>query len=79
MSQQRKRIVGAHGKHVRITLQFPMSWFNTASLPKQWLDDVLSHAWAFGPGGDKLEGMEIGVAGSIADRRMRIRPARSII
>ena len=48
--------------HDRIILQFPMFWFSTPSLLKQWLDDVLSYGWAFGPGGDKLEGKEIGVA-----------------
>jgi putative NADPH-quinone reductase len=49
-------------EHDRIILQFPMFWFSTPSLLKQWLDDVLSYGWAFGPGGDKLEGKEIGVA-----------------
>jgi putative NADPH-quinone reductase len=49
-------------KHDRIILQFPMFWFSTPALLKQWLDDVLSYGWAFGPGGDKLEGKEIGVA-----------------
>jgi putative NADPH-quinone reductase len=58
--------VGAEQKlleeHDRIILQFPMFWFSTPALLKQWLDDVLSYGWAFGPGGDKLEGKEIGVA-----------------
>jgi putative NADPH-quinone reductase len=49
-------------EHDRIILQFPMFWFSTPSLLKQWLDEVLSYGWAFGPGGDKLEGKEIGVA-----------------
>ena len=48
--------------HDRIILQFPLFWFSTPSLLKQWLDDVLAYGWAFGPGGDKLEGKEIGVA-----------------
>jgi putative NADPH-quinone reductase len=39
-----------------------MFWFSTPSLLKQWLDGVLAYGWAFGPGGDKLEGKEIGVA-----------------
>ncbi len=48
--------------HDRIILQFPMFWFSTPSLLKQWLDEVLAYGWAFGPGGDKLEGKEVGVA-----------------
>lgn len=48
--------------HDRIILQFPLFWFSTPSLLKQWLDDVLAYGWAFGPGGDKLEGKEIGLA-----------------
>jgi putative NADPH-quinone reductase len=48
--------------HDRIILQFPMFWFSTPALLKRWLDDVLAYGWAHGPGGDKLEGKEIGVA-----------------
>ena len=48
--------------HDRIILQFPLFWFSTPALLKQWMDDVFAYGWAFGPGGDKLEGKEIGVA-----------------
>jgi putative NADPH-quinone reductase len=48
--------------HDRIILQFPFYWFSPPALLKQWIDDVFAYGWAFGPGGDKLEKKEIGIA-----------------
>jgi putative NADPH-quinone reductase len=48
--------------HDRIFIQFPLFWFNVPALLKQWLDEVFAYGWAFGPGGDKLKGKEIGLA-----------------
>jgi putative NADPH-quinone reductase len=48
--------------HERIIIQFPLYWFNVPALLKQWLDEVFAYGWAFGPGGDKLAGKEIGLA-----------------
>jgi glutathione-regulated potassium-efflux system ancillary protein KefG len=48
--------------HERIVLQFPFYWYSTPSLLKKWQDQVLSFGWAYGPGGDKLNGKEILVA-----------------
>lgn len=48
--------------HDRVIFQFPMFWFATPALLKQWFDDVLGYGFAYGPGGDALEGKEIGVA-----------------
>lgn len=48
--------------HQRIIIQFPLFWFNVPALLKQWLDEVFAYGWAFGPGGDKLHGKEIGLA-----------------
>jgi putative NADPH-quinone reductase len=48
--------------HDRIILQFPFYWYSTPALLKQWQDDVLSYGWAYGPGGNKLHGKELGLA-----------------
>ena len=42
--------------HDAILFQFPMFWYSTPSLLKEWEDIVLEHGFAYGAGGDKLEG-----------------------
>lgn len=42
--------------HDAIVLQFPIYWYSTPSLLKEWLDLVLEYGFAYGPGGDKLAG-----------------------
>lgn len=42
--------------HDVILLQFPMFWYSTPSLLKEWQDLVLEHGFAYGAGGDKLKG-----------------------
>lgn len=42
--------------HDAILLQFPMFWYSTPSLIKEWQDLVLEHGFAYGAGGDKLTG-----------------------
>ena len=39
-----------------IIFQHPIFWFNVPSALKRWMDEVLQHGFAFGPGGDKLHG-----------------------
>ena len=46
----------------RVIFQFPMFWFSSPALLKQWIDDVLAYGFVYGPGGDALEGKAIGVA-----------------
>lgn len=46
----------------RIVLQFPMYWYSSPSLLKQWQDDVLTHGWAFGSKGKALVGKELLIA-----------------
>ncbi len=46
----------------RIVLQFPMYWYSSPALLKQWEDDVLSYGWAYGTGGTALHGKELMVA-----------------
>ena len=42
--------------HDVIVFQFPMFWYSTPSLIKEWEDIVLEHGFAYGAGGDKLDG-----------------------
>lgn len=46
----------------RIILQFPMFWYSSPSLLKQWEDQVLEHGWAYGSHGDALHGKELVIA-----------------
>lgn len=45
-------------EHDRIIFQHPLYWYSTPPLMKKWLDDVLTYAWAYGPGGTALNGKE---------------------
>jgi len=42
--------------HDVILFQFPMFWYSTPSLIKEWQDLVLEQGFAYGAGGDKLAG-----------------------
>ena len=42
--------------HDVILFQFPMFWYSTPSILKEWQDLVLEHGFAYGSGGDKLQG-----------------------
>lgn len=46
----------------RIVLQFPMYWYSSPALLKQWEDDVLEYGWAYGSNGDALHGKELIIA-----------------
>lgn len=46
----------------RIVLQFPMYWYSSPALLKQWQDDVLAYGWAYGSSGNKLRGKELLIA-----------------
>ncbi|WP_312029480.1 NAD(P)H-dependent oxidoreductase [Paenibacillus sedimenti] len=48
--------------HDRSILQYPFYWYSTPPLLKKWFDSVLQYGWAYGPGGDKMHGKEIGLA-----------------
>lgn len=42
--------------HDVVLFQFPMFWYSTPSIVKEWQDLVLEHGFAYGKGGDKLAG-----------------------
>ncbi len=37
----------------------PIHWYSMPPLMKQWLDDVLTVGWAYGPGGQALRGKDM--------------------
>lgn len=48
----------------RIVLQFPMYWYSSPALLKQYLDDVLTYGWAYGSSGTALRGKDLLIAAS---------------
>ncbi|KAA0693328.1 flavodoxin family protein [Neorhizobium sp. P12A] len=48
--------------HARIILQFPIFWYSVPVVLKSWIDEVLSHGRAYGPGGEVFIGKELGLA-----------------
>lgn len=50
----------------RIIFQFPYYWFNCPGLFKQWMDDVMTHGWAYGSkSGWKMQGKRVALAMSV--------------
>jgi len=48
--------------HDVILFQFPLFWYSTPSLIKEWQDLVLQHGFAYGAGGDRLAGKRMMLA-----------------
>lgn len=46
----------------RIVIQFPMYWYSSPALFKEWQDQVLAYGWAHGEGGTALHGKELLIA-----------------
>ncbi len=42
--------------HDIVIFQFPLYWYSTPSILKEWQDLVLEHGFAYGEGGDTLQG-----------------------
>ena len=55
--------------HDRIVFQFPLYWYAAPYLLKKWLDEVITYGWAYGEGGDKMEGKELAVAVSCGGKK----------
>ncbi|MEM8791937.1 MAG: NAD(P)H-dependent oxidoreductase [Pseudomonadota bacterium] len=49
-----------------ILFQFPLFWYSTPSIIKDWQDLVLEHGFAYGAGGDRLSGKTMMLALSAA-------------
>ena len=48
--------------HAHLVLQFPVYWFSSPPLLKQWQDEVLTYGWAYGSIGHALKGRKVGIA-----------------
>ncbi|CAB0802053.1 NAD(P)H-dependent oxidoreductase [Corynebacterium diphtheriae] len=48
-----------------IVFQFPLYWYSTPALLKEWLDKVLTHGWAYGSRGKALVGKTLSLAVSV--------------
>ena len=52
--------------HDVIIMQFPLFWYSSPSLVKEWIDLTLERGFAFGEGGDKLKDKVFALAVSTA-------------
>lgn len=57
-----------------VVLQFPMYWYSTPALLKQYQDLVLLHGWAYGTGGTALAGKKLLCALSMGGKREAYTP-----
>jgi glutathione-regulated potassium-efflux system ancillary protein KefG len=55
--------------HELIVLQFPLYWYSTPALLKEWLDLVWLHGYAYGDTGRALEGKTLACAVSTGGRQ----------
>lgn len=47
----------------KVIFQFPLYWFNCPPLFKTWMDEVLTHGWAYGRSGTyRMEGKKVALA-----------------
>lgn len=58
----------------RIVFQFPLWWFSSPSLLKDWEDKVLEHGWAYGSEGHAFEGKQFTVAVSTGSPESKYQP-----
>lgn len=48
-----------------IVFQFPLYWYSTPSLMKEWQDSVFTYGWAFGSQGSKLKDKTFSLATTV--------------
>jgi putative NADPH-quinone reductase len=58
----------------KIVLQFPLFWYSSPAILKEWEDKVLTYGFAYGTGGDKLNGKEIVVSTTIGGSKEAYSP-----
>lgn len=56
-------------EYERIVFQFPLYWYSSPPLLKKWLDEVLTHGWAYGSKGKKLVGKQLLLAVTAGDAK----------
>jgi len=62
-------------EHDVVVFQFPMFWYSTPSIIKEWQDLVLEHGFAYGAGGDELDGKRLQLAVTAAGPEEAYTPA----
>jgi glutathione-regulated potassium-efflux system ancillary protein KefG len=50
--------------HDAVVLQFPWYWYSVPAVLKEWMDQVLTHGFAYGAGGTALRGKRLRVVTS---------------
>lgn len=61
--------------HDTIIFQFPLYWYSTPGLLKEWQDKVLQYGFAYGSTGDKLKGKAFKIAVSIGAAEEAYQPS----
>jgi glutathione-regulated potassium-efflux system ancillary protein KefF len=57
-----------------IVFQFPLFWYSVPAIIKQWMDMVLAHGFAFGTGGDKLNGKHLILSFTVGGKKESYNP-----
>ncbi len=65
-------------RHEEIIFQFPIHWYSTPFALKKYFDEVFAYGWAFGPGGDRLQGKQISFAISTGGDRASYEQGLSV-
>jgi glutathione-regulated potassium-efflux system ancillary protein KefF len=52
----------------------PIHWYGMPPLMKLWLDEVFGFGWAYGPGGQALQGLDLWLAASTGGPEDSYRP-----
>ncbi len=68
--REQKRLL----EHDIIVFQYPLFWYSTPSLIKEWQDIVLEHGFAYGTGGTRLEGKRLMLAVTAAGPQEAFSP-----
>ena len=59
-----------------LVLLHPIQWYSMPSLQKLWLDDVLTYGWAYGKGGNNLEGKDVWLVATTGGPEESYHPQR---
>lgn len=46
-------------EYEKIVFEFPLYWYSSNAMLKEWMDKVLAYGFAYGSNGDKLKGKEL--------------------
>lgn len=60
--------------HDVVLFQYPLYWFSTPSILKEWQDAVLEYGFAYGEGGDQLHGKAFGQVLSMGTKSEDFQP-----